>query len=162
MKFKTMTAIAAVATLSATGALAERGMPDADADGDGFVSLAEFKAAHDERIEALFARVDTNADGLLSDEEMNAAHDARRGGHEMRHRMHRGKPDPAKTVERLDADGSGGVSLSEFDGRRFSPDAAAFRAADNDGNGELDAAELEAMMKARRAERRAADRESEG
>lgn len=163
MKLKMITAIAAFAALGATAAQAGKGMADADADGDGFVSLAEFKAAHNERIERHFARVDANADGLLSDDEMAAAHDARRGEHgPMRHRMHRGEMDPERALERLDADGSGGVSFDEFDGRRFGPDAATFQAADGDGNGELDASELEAMMKARRAERRATDRDREG
>ncbi len=63
--------------------------------------------------------------------------------------------------ERLDADGNGSVSLEELDGKRSSPDATAFQAADADASGELDASEMHAMMKARRAERRGTDQGKE-
>ena len=79
MRTKTVFAIAALAALGATAVYADKGMKDADASGDGFVSLDEFKSAHSARIEEHFVRMDANADGLLSDEEMKAAKKDRRG-----------------------------------------------------------------------------------
>ncbi|MBT8090484.1 MAG: hypothetical protein KJO01_09785 [Gammaproteobacteria bacterium] len=156
MRTKTAFAIFALSALGATAVYADKGMKDADASGDGFVSLDEFKAAHSARIEEHFVRMDTNADGLLSADEMQAAKKARRGDRDKkRDGKHHGKKNPEEMVKRLDADGSGSVSQAELDGKRFSPDAATFQAADADGSGELDATELQAMMKARWAERRA-------
>ena len=101
--------------------------------------------------------MDANDDGLLSEEEMKAAKKARRGDRDNKRDGDRrqGKRNPAEMFKRLDADESGGVSLEELDGKRFSPDAATFQAADADGNGELDPTEMHTMMKARSAERRA-------
>lgn len=156
MRTKTVLAIFALATLGATAVYAEKGMKDADASGDGFVSLDEFKSAHSARIEEQFVRMDANADGLLSEEEMKAARKARRGDRDkQRGDRRQGKRNPAEMFKRLDADDSGGVSLAELDGKRFSPDADTFQAADSDASGELDQAEMHAMMKARSAERRA-------
>jgi Ca2+-binding EF-hand superfamily protein len=156
----TKTIVAALIGLSMTAAFAgqEHKMADAkkaDANNDGQISLSEFKAAHEIRLEERFARMDTNADGVISDEEMKAAPRGRKD-HEGK-RRHRGDRDPEKMVERLDKDGSGGVSLLELQGKRFSPDDQAFYAADSDGNGELNGAELHEMMKAHKAARRSAD-----
>ena len=157
MNIKAVLAVAAVAALGATAAYAERGLEKADTSGDGFVSLDELKAAHSARIEEHFSRMDSNADGLLSEEEIKAAHETRRGGHDgMRKGKHHGKRSPEEMLERLDADGNGSVSLDELEGKRFSPDAATFRAADSDSSGGLDANELHTIIKAHRDERRAA------
>lgn len=162
MRTKTIIAIASLASLAAIGATtvqAERDIQDVDTSGDGYVSIDELKAAHSARIEEHFARVDTNADGLLSENEMAAAREARRDDRgKNRGERRNDKRDPAEMFSRLDADGSGGLSLIELDSKRFSPDQTAFRAADADGSGELDAAEMQAMMKARRGDRRGADR----
>ena len=159
MRTKTVFAIATLAALGATAVYADKGMKDADASGDGFVSLDEFKSAHSARIEERFVRMDANADGLLSEEEMQAARRDRRGARDQRRGdRHPGKRNPEQVFERLDADGNGSLSLEELDGKRFSPDTATFQAADLDGSGELDATEMDAMMKARREERRGADR----
>lgn len=159
MRTKTVFAIATLAALGATAAYADKGVKDADASGDGFVSLDEFKSAHSARIEERFVRMDANADGLLSEEEMQAARRDRRGARDQRRGdRHPGKRNPEQVFERLDADGNGSLSLEELDGKRFSPDTATFQAADLDGSGELDATEMDAMMKARREERRGADR----
>lgn len=157
MRSKTVFAIFALATLGATAVYAEKGMKDADASGDGFVSLDEFKSAHSARIEEQFVRMDSDSDGLLSQDEIAAARKARRGDRDKKRDGDRrqGKRNPAEMFKRLDADDSGGVSLAELDGKRFSPDAATFQAADADGSGELDQAEMHAMMKAGSAERRA-------
>jgi hypothetical protein len=156
---RTRTIVAVLIGLSMTAAFADQKLKEADTDGSGQISLDEFTIANQARIAEHFARLDADGDGFISEEEMQAA--PRRGGdkrqrHDKR-RLHEA-PNPERAVERLDADGSGGVSLQEFDGKRFSPDNDAFLAADSDGSGELDAAELDAMMKARWAERRDSER----
>ena len=148
---KLTTTIATLTLLSVGTAFAGSRM-DADTDQDGLISLDEFKARSDARVEAHFARLDTNADGYISEEEMQAAP---RRSHDKKGR--RGHRNPEKAFERLDADGSGGVSLQELEGKRFAPDSDAFFAADVDGSGELDIDELKAMKKAHRSERRASD-----
>ena len=150
MKTKTIFAILALGALGTADVYADKGIKNADTSGDGFVSLEELKAAHSARIEKHFTRMDTNADGLISEDEMKAAKNDRRGSHH-RHgddRRH-GKKSPEAMLKRFDTDGNGSVSAEELDGRRFSPDAAAFEAADADGSGELNADEIHTMMKAR-------------
>lgn len=141
--------VAITIALCATAAVADqRIMEEADTNADGQISLSEFKAAHEARIEERFARVDANADGFITDDEMQAARENRR--EMMRERRHRGRMSPESVLERLDADNSGGVSLQEFAEKRFSPDQQSFVAADSDGNGELNAEELRALRKAHR------------
>ena len=151
--------IAAIAALGVTAAYAGGHMKKADADADGLVSLAEFEAAHKARIAEHFARMDKNADGFLSEEEMQRPPRGEREKHRKGDR--RGKMNPEKALERLDQDDSGGVTFDELQGRRFTADSNAFAAADADGNGELNAEELHAMMKAQRSERRKADRDTD-
>lgn len=146
--------VAAVIGLMMTAAVAAQGIKDADTNQDGQVSLDEFTVAHEQRVAERFARLDANADGVISDDEFKAAREERR--ERMGQRRHRRGMNPEKAVERLDVDESGGVSLQELEGKRFSPDSATFYAADSDGNGELDAAELKKMHDERRAARRAA------
>ncbi len=142
--------VPAIAALAVGIASADHRDPAAaDADGDGFVSLDEFEAAHAARVRERFARMDENADGLLSAEELERQGRDRHSGPRRHHR-----PDPDRIVEHLDADGSGSLSLAEMDGRRFVPDAAAFAAADADGNGELDGSELANLLAAHREQRR--------
>ena len=45
-----------------------------DANGDGYLSLAEISAAMSTRAGELFTRIDTDADGFLSSEELTAHH----------------------------------------------------------------------------------------
>jgi Ca2+-binding EF-hand superfamily protein len=142
-----------IAAAFAGQGFAGQGVEKADTDNNGEVSLSEFKAAHELRLEEHFAHMDTNADGVLSNEEMQAAPRGRKGKEGQR--RHRRERNPEQLVERLDKDGSGGLSLQELEGKRFSPDSQAFYAADSDGNGELSGAELHEMMKAHHAERRA-------
>lgn len=151
MKFTTTFAV--LTGLFVTAAFAAPAM-EADTDDNGLISLDEFKAMKAARVEQQFARLDTDADGFISAEEMQAA--PRRGHEKFGKRKHRKERNPAKAVKRLDADGSGGVSLQELEGKRFTPSSEAFNAADGDGNGELDAAEFHTMMAAAKAERRAA------
>ncbi len=149
---KSTTTLAMLTGLFVTAAFAAPTMK-ADTDDNGLISLDEFKAMKAARVEEQFARLDTDADGFISADEMQAA--PRRGHERFGKREHRKERNPAKAVERLDADGSGGVSLQELEGKRFAPSSDAFSAADGDGNGELDAAEFHTMMMATKAERRA-------
>ena len=153
---KTRLIITAIAILGVGAAYAAGPMKNADTNSDGFVSMDEMKAAHSARIEEHFARADSNGDGLLSEQERAAAREAKRA-HKKDQRQNRRhtRADPEQMVERLDTDGSGSVSLEEFQGRRFAPTVERFTAADSNGNGELDAAELGEMMAAHRAERAA-------
>lgn len=144
--------ITALGVIAASAVYAEGRFERADSNADGQISLAEFKAAHEARAVKHFARMDSNGDGLLSADEMERSH---RGQH--RFGKHRGKMKAKKLVRRLDSDGSGSLSFDELQGRRMSPDLAGFTAADTNGNGELDATELRAMMKARWAARRGAE-----
>ena len=127
----------------------------ADTDGDGNLTLAEFEAAHAALARERFAKLDDNTDGLLSPDELE---DARKRMRHAGHRRHR--PDPERIVERLDEDGNGSVSLAEFEGRRFAPDAESFHAADADGSGELSADELVELVRAHHHERRGRDRDA--
>lgn len=157
---KTRFVLAAIALLGAGTAFAGH-VKSADSDGDGYVSLEEMKAAHNARIEERFAKVDSNGDGLLSEEERQSAREARRE-HRKGKRKHRRKMrSPEKIVERLDSDGSGSVSFEEFQNGPRPMDSEKFTAADSNGNGELDAEELGAMMAAHRAARKARWQESE-
>lgn len=156
---KTELIIATIAALGVTAVYAGEHMKKADADADGQVTLAEFEAAHSARIAEHFARMDKNADGVLSEDEMQRPP---RGDRDKRHGgKHSKRMSPEKALERLDQDDSGGITFDELQGKRFSPDANAFAAADADGSGELDAAEFKTMMKAQHSERRNADRDTD-
>lgn len=141
-------ASASALLLIAAAAAAPPHMAKADSNNDGSVSLAEFENAQLERAREHFARLDENGDGQLSADELDRKHRGKHG------RSRHGQPDPERVVGDLDADASGGVSLAEFGPARFKPGAEAFAAADGDGNGELDAGEVEQMIRAHRDERR--------
>lgn len=153
---KTRITIAVLALLGAGTAIAAGHMKNADSNGDGFISLEEMKAAHNARIEEHFAKADTNGDGLLSEDERQGAREARREHRKSIRKHHRKmRRNPEKIVERLDTDGSGSVSLEEIQNGPRPMDTEKFTAADTNGNGELDAEELGAMMAAHRAEHKA-------
>lgn len=154
--FKAVILIGGIA-IAATAAAGPERLERADTDGDGLVTFAEFEAAHRDRIARHFERLDSDGDGVLTADEREAAAAAHREGRHKWHRSRRGAPDPERIVEKLDSDGSGSVSLEEFGERRFAPDAESFYAADANGDGELDSAELEQLM-ARRHRGRAHQR----
>jgi Ca2+-binding EF-hand superfamily protein len=148
---------AVTAVLGSTAALAGGNLKDADTDGDGFISQAEFTASYNKGLAERFARVDSNADGLLSEEELGAVKKERHAGSHREEAHRKGHAmSLEKVVEHHDTDGDGSLSLAEMEAMRFSPDAQAFATADTNGSGTLDAAELKAMMDARRAAYRAA------
>ena len=119
-----------------------------DADGDGTITLQEFKAGGDE----MFARLDADGDGRLSADELAAAHSWRHPG-----RGERGNEAPRdgkpagqrgqRGFQRMDADGDGFVGREEFDEARM----ARFSRLDANGNGVIDADELPQHKGGRRA-----------
>jgi Ca2+-binding EF-hand superfamily protein len=48
---------------------------EADANGDGKLSLEEFKTAREEKLEQRFKKTDADGDGFVTKEEMKAAHE---------------------------------------------------------------------------------------
>lgn len=97
---------AAVLAFSAAPAMAEEGgagkdwhgkmWEQADADGDGAVSKAEFLARSEER----FALIDADGDGNISKEEMQSHHEAMRGKMKQHRHMHReGKAEEAAPAD---------------------------------------------------------------
>lgn len=99
--------IAAAFAALATSAAAQPGpagqRPKLDANGDGRVTLSEFKAAQDARAQRLFARLDGNGDGRITAAEAQAGR--REGGP-------RGRRGPGLMA--LDSDRDGAVSAAEF------------------------------------------------
>lgn len=107
-----------------------------DADGNGEVTQAEMLAYAQQR----FDEVDTNGDGSLSAEELIAARSA-----DVSDRMERRIN---RMLERADANDNGTL---EFDEMRHNSDRAAarFERVDTDGSGGISEAEMEAAKEAR-------------
>ncbi|MFK7870853.1 MAG: EF-hand domain-containing protein [Roseobacter sp.] len=76
-------------------------LSEADANGDGMLSVAEIAARGTERAKTradrMMQRLDANSDGLLSSEELS---------------QHSGR---SRMFDRIDADGSGSVTKEEFE-----------------------------------------------
>lgn len=120
----TTTALAAAAALSLFGAAEaqDRG-PRMDADGDGKITLQEFKTGRGER---MFARLDADGDGKLSKTELAAP-------------LQRAPQGADVAFAALDADKDGFVSHAEAEAMA----AAAFTRADTDGDGALSGEEID-------------------
>ncbi|MBJ6980485.1 hypothetical protein [Luteimonas sp. MC1572] len=56
------------------------GMTNADTDGDGRISSAEFAARHPDKDAAYFAAMDTNSDGFVDQAEHDAHHAEKKAG----------------------------------------------------------------------------------
>lgn len=133
MTTKMITLAAALLALSA-GAAAAQAAPKADTNGDGKVSLAEFKAA---RV-ATTLRADTNKDGKVSKAELEAvaARRAAKGGGE-------GKGGGGRMFGMMDANNDGFLTHPEIEKmveRRF-------QRLDVNGDGSLSAAEMQAAKR---------------
>lgn len=128
------TIILATAVLALTaGASMAQGMARPDANGDGKVTLAEFKAS---RV-AMMMRADTNKDGKLAKAEMEAAAARRAEG------GGKGGKGGGRMFGMLDANKDGFLVASEIEKmveRRFSR-------IDVNGDGSLTAAEMQAARK---------------
>lgn len=72
---KIFAAIAATALCVPAFAMGQSAV-DADADGDGMLSLAEVQAVFPDMTEDQFTTVDLNGDGMLEDAEVKAAQEA--------------------------------------------------------------------------------------
>ena len=130
---KTITLAATLLALSAGAALAQTG-PKADANGDGKVTLAEFKTT---RVAAML-RGDTNRDGKLSKAELEAvaAKRADMGGKPGKP----GKGGGGRMFGMMDANNDGFLTRPEIEKmveRRF-------QRMDVNGDGSLSAAEMQA------------------
>lgn len=134
---KTMTIAAALLALSA-GAATAQGMAKPDTNGDGKVTLAEFKSA---RV-GMMMRADANKDGKLSKAELDAVAAKRKaaGGGEG---MGGGGAGGGRMFGMLDANNDGFLTRPEIEKmveRRFSR-------MDVNGDGSLSQAELQAGRK---------------
>ena len=104
---------------------------EADANGDGAVTLDELRAIHPDFSEDAFARLDLNGDGVLSREDLPDAPPA--GPHELLLRL----------LREADANGDGEVTFEEL--HAMAPEAAEahFDRLDQNGDGVLSRADLD-------------------
>ncbi len=107
-----------------------------DTNGDGNVDLAEFQAVRPGMTADKFAQLDVNNDGLLSEDERPR-------------RKARGE-----RFASLDKDGSGGVSLAEFEAAKTAKLSEQFARMDTNGDGEISMEEHEARANKRHAHRK--------
>ena len=125
-----------------------------DANRDGQVTKAEIEAQREERRDQRFARIDANKDGALTQDELESARDQRqanrgeRRGNRGLRGMRRGLGGGDR-FSRLDSDGNGTVSLTEFQ----APQVQRFQRADADGDGVVTVAERQAAREATRGNR---------
>lgn len=141
------TFFASLLALSATLALAQpgpgRAPPNPDADKDGKVTLAEFKAAQGQRQGRMFGRIDTDSDGKITQAEADAmakrAEAAGRGPPE-------GPPGRGPGIMGMDANKDGVVTRAEMD----AANERRFKMADTNSDGWLSPDELAKSRQGRR------------
>lgn len=89
----------------------------ADTNGDGKIQQSEFQAQAAKRADRLFKRMDRNNDGAIEADEMGPSHhhshDADKTKQSSRHGKHH-RPSPEAMLKKMDTDGNGTVSLSEW------------------------------------------------
>lgn len=135
MTMKTITLAAALLALSAGASLAQTGAqegPKADTNGDGKVTLAEFKASRLNRT----MRADANKDGKISKAELEAVAAARKGGEGQ-------GGGGGRMFGMMDANNDGFLTRAEIEKmveRRF-------QRLDVNGDGSLSAAEMQAARR---------------
>ena len=133
-----------------------------DANHDGALQVGELP----ERMAARLGAADTDHNGVITTDELTAFHTAQRaargdgwfghggpgmGGHGFGgggQQFRGGAPDPARMIQRFDANGDGVLQVSELPERM----ASHLGAADTDHDGTLSATELTTAMEQRRAE----------
>jgi Ca2+-binding EF-hand superfamily protein len=113
-----------------------------DADGNGSVSIAEFR----QHAAAMFQKFDPDGDGRVTVAELRARHEAmmsHRPGGPPPEGERRGPPRPPR-LEQADSDGNGVVTLAEFTAMVEKH----FSAADANGDGSVTPEEFEAAHRA--------------
>jgi Ca2+-binding EF-hand superfamily protein len=91
-------------------------LKNADTDGDGKVSRAEFQAAMAQKSDGanaddLFSKLDTNGDGYIDTSEAATAQKTHHGHH---HHGQQQATDPIQVFEQADQDGDGNIKKADF------------------------------------------------
>jgi hypothetical protein len=118
-----------------------------DANHDGALQVSELPAPMQARLGA----ADADHNGVIATTELTAHMEARRAERHARGGRGGHAPDPARMIQRFDANGDGSLQVSELP----APMQGRLTAADANHDGVLAADELTAAFAARRAEREA-------
>lgn len=119
-----------------------------DLDGDGLVSLDEFKARAANRFARRMGKLDKNGDGIVSADEK----------HRLAEKLE-ARPNGRRAIRRLDLNATEAVTVASLKAKHEQRVQKRFAKLDEDASGFLDASELaaaKARRKARKAHRQAA------